>query len=360
MSSASHRSVLIMAGGTGGHVFPALATANYLREQGINVEWLGTRRGIESRVVPAADISIHYIGVSGLRGKGIVSLFKAGMQMFNALFQSLKILRQIKPVCVLGMGGFVSGPGGMAAWLTGRPLVIHEQNAVAGTANKLLSHLSKKVLTGYPIALGEKSEFIGNPIRADIVNIIPPQQRYDDRAGRIRLLVLGGSLGAKPINDILPETISLIAPDKRPDVWHQTGEQHIDSVRNAYQGFDLEVKAEAFIEDMTAAYEWADLVICRSGALTVAEIAATGVASILVPLPHAIDDHQTENARWLFDSRAAFMLKQSEMDVGSLTALVTHLSDRSKLQTMAINAREVGRIDAAQRLASTCLEVANG
>jgi UDP-N-acetylglucosamine--N-acetylmuramyl-(pentapeptide) pyrophosphoryl-undecaprenol N-acetylglucosamine transferase len=362
MTEAAPRSVLIMAGGTGGHVFPALAVAACLRNRGINVEWLGTDKGIESWLVPEQDIPIHYIHVAGLRGKGWLSLLKAPMQLCRALYQSFKVLRQLQPICVLGMGGFASGPGGLAAWLSGCPLLIHEQNAVAGTTNKLLARIARKVLLGYPITLGgDKGQHIGNPVRDEIAQLSKSEQPTIASAKKLRLLVLGGSLGAKPVNEMLPQAIARLVPEQQPQIWHQTGAAHIDSVTEAYRCRGLEVKAEAFINDMAAAYSWADLVLCRAGALTVAELTVAAVASILVPLPHAIDDHQTENARWLADNNAGILLPQSSMTVENLSALLVGLNiDRERLASMSTAARALAKTDAAEQLASICLEVASG
>ena len=362
MTESFPRSVLIMAGGTGGHVFPALAAAASLRAKGINVEWLGTERGIESRLVPAANIPIHFIKVSGLRGKGLVSIGKALFQLFGSVLAALRVVGRIKPICVLGMGGFASGPGGVAAWLSGRPLVIHEQNAVAGTTNKLLATLASKVLLGYPITLGgNKAKHIGNPVRGEIARLPIPEQRGVACRGNLRLLVLGGSLGAKPINELLPAALTTLDETQRPDVWHQTGKDHQQVVNDAYRSVNVEAKVQAFIEDMAQAYAWADVVLCRAGALTVAEIAAAGVASILVPLPHAIDDHQTENARWLADNNAGLLMPQATLDAEKLAQLLVQLdSDRQQLIAMAVAARSLAKVDAAEQLADICLEVANG
>ena len=362
MKDVHPRTVLIMAGGTGGHVFPALAAADCLQAQGVDVHWLGTRRGIEARLVPAANIPIHFINVSGLRGKGLVSIAKSLLQLLGSVFQALRILRQLKPVCVLGMGGFVSGPGGLAAKLIGRPLVIHEQNAVAGSTNKLLAKLATKVLQGYPMALGgDKGRYIGNPVRASISSIPAPQQRGVGQSETLRLLVLGGSLGAKPINDILPAALLNFPESQRPQVWHQAGSAHSDTVDVAYKTAAIDARVEAFIDDMQVAYAWADIVICRAGALTVAELTAVGVASILVPLPHAIDDHQTENARWLVENQAGLMMRQSEMSAALISEQLLALdADRSQLLIMAIAARKLAKADAAEQVAATCLEVACG
>ncbi len=362
MTETFPRSVLIMAGGTGGHVFPALAAAESLREKGINVEWLGTSKGIEASLVPAAGIPIHFIKVSGLRGKNIISIVKALLQLVGALLAAIQVLIKLKPICVLGMGGFASGPGGLAAWLTGRPLVIHEQNAVAGTTNKMLAKIATKVLLGYPIRLGgEKAQHTGNPVRGEIARIPAPEDRGVGNTGALRLLVLGGSLGAKPINELLLAALQDMTSEQRPQVWHQTGRAHREGVVAAYQENNIAVKAEAFIEDMAGAYEWADVVLCRAGALTVAELAAAGVASILVPLPHAIDDHQTANARWLADNHAGILMQQSSFSAEDLSDLLITLSvDSQKVLSMSKAARQLAKVDAAEQVANICLEVANG
>jgi len=354
------RNVLIMAGGTGGHVFPALAAADCFRQQGMHVEWLGTEKGIESSLVPAAGIQLHYLNVAGLRGKGIKALLKAPFQLLYALKQAIDLIRQLNPVCILGMGGFASGPGGLAAWLLRKPLVIHEQNAVAGTTNRLLAPFSKQVLCGYPITLGgRKNQFVGNPVRSEITQLPPPDERCIGCSKRLRILVLGGSLGAKAINDVLPVTISNMAKEQRPELWHQAGKAHDEYVETAYAQLGVEAKVEAFIADMAKAYGWADLVICRAGALTVAELTAAGLASILVPLPHAIDDHQTENARWLSENQAGILLKQSELTPTGLAEMLHNFeNDRDVLMTMAKAARALAKTEVAQQIVMTCLEVA--
>lgn len=361
MNNAPQQCVLIMAGGTGGHVFPALAAADCLRKRGVDVQWLGTRRGIESTVVPAANIPIHYINVAGIRGKGFVSVLKAIVQMLTALIQAFRVVRRLKPICVLGMGGFASGPGGVAAWLTGKPLVIHEQNAVAGTTNRILATFATRVLQGYPMTLGgKKAHYIGNPVRKAIAELPAPEQRWQPEPHALKLLVLGGSLGSKPINDVLIDALQQMPAAQRPQVWHQSGSAHFNSVSDAYDAAGLDVRVQAFIDDMSAAYAWADLVLCRAGALTVAEISCAGVASVLVPLPHAIDDHQTHNAKWLVDHHAAVMLKQSDMTARSLAQLLVTLTQKTAdLLAMANAARSLAKTDAAEQVAVHCLEVAN-
>jgi UDP-N-acetylglucosamine--N-acetylmuramyl-(pentapeptide) pyrophosphoryl-undecaprenol N-acetylglucosamine transferase len=349
-------SVLIMAGGTGGHVFPALAVADELIRQGLNVHWLGTVRGIEADLVPKAGIPLHFIAIGGMRGKGWRTQITAPLQLLLALRQSLQLIRQLNPVCVLGFGGFAAGPGGLAAWLLRKPLVIHEQNAIPGTTNRLLALLAKRVLLGYPNALrGARALFIGNPVRRVIAQLPAPEQRWAERSGALRLLVLGGSLGAKPINDVLPAAIAAMPIALRPTLWHQTGRGHSDEVARQYRERGIDAKVEPFIADMAAAYAWADLVLCRTGALTVAELAAAGVGSILVPLPHAIDDHQTHNARWLSERRAGVLIPQNEFTSDSLAKLLGELAlQPQQLLAWARAARALATVDAAAQAAQVC------
>lgn len=355
--------VLVMAGGTGGHVFPALATAEVLQQQGMHIEWLGSARGIETELVPKAGISLTKIRISGLRGKGKLSLLLAPFKLLIALAQALAAVHKIKPVCVLGMGGFASGPGGLAAWLLRKPLVIHEQNAVVGMTNKYLSRLADRVLAAFPAAFAGKdtSEQVGNPLRGAIVDSAAPAQRFENRSGRIRLLVLGGSLGAQALNEVVPAAVANMSENERPQVWHQAGKGNLAAAETAYQSHQLEAKVNAFIDDMAAAYQWADVVVCRAGALTVSELACVGVASILVPYPHAVDDHQTANARFLETNDAAIILPQSQLTAARLAQLLKEeFSDRSRILQRAQNARAVARNDAAQRVASHCLELCHG
>lgn len=360
-ASLQGKTVLVMAGGTGGHVFPALATAEVLQQQGLNIEWLGTERGIESDLVPKAGIPLTCIRVAGLRGKGKLSLLLAPFKLVIALCQALNAVRRLNPVCVLGMGGFASGPGGLAAWLLRKPLVIHEQNAVAGMTNTYLSRLAKKVLTAFPKALGEKSEQVGNPLRGAIIDSPAPEERMAERSGKLRLLVLGGSLGAQALNEVVPAALANMSESERPEVWHQAGKRNLTSAEQAYQTQQIEGRVVAFIDDMAAAYQWADVVICRAGALTVSELACVGVASILVPYPHAVDDHQTANARFLENNDAAIIVPQSQLTAERLAELLTtEFSDRARILQRANNARAVAQNDAAQRVASYCLELCNG
>ncbi|WP_432472370.1 undecaprenyldiphospho-muramoylpentapeptide beta-N-acetylglucosaminyltransferase [Amphritea sp. HPY] len=358
------RTALIMAGGTGGHVFPALATADQLRDKGIRVEWLGTRVGIEADVVPAAGIKLHCINVTGLRGKGKLSLLLAPFRLLQALYQALTVLRQVKPDVVLGMGGFASGPGGLAAWLCGVPVVIHEQNAVAGMTNKILSRMAKRVLEAFGGAFKgkAKTEVVGNPVRGNILQLDAPEQRFDGRSGPIRLLIVGGSLGAKAINDLLPQVLADLPENVRPEVWHQVGKRNIVEAQQNYQQVglaeDSTIRVVPFIERMDEAYGWADLVLCRAGALTVSELSIAGVASVLVPFPFAVDDHQTGNAGYLSEQGAAVLVQQTELDKQRLKNLLTEqFIDRSVLLTMANKARNLARPEASATVADVCLEV---
>ncbi|HDZ56608.1 MAG TPA: undecaprenyldiphospho-muramoylpentapeptide beta-N-acetylglucosaminyltransferase [Pseudomonas xinjiangensis] len=350
--------VLVMAGGTGGHVFPALACARLLREQGYAVHWLGTRRGIESELVPAAGFPIHYVDVQGLRGKSRMDLLKAPVSLLKALRQSQQIVSELKPVFVLGAGGYVTGPGGMAAWMQRIPVVIHEQNAVVGTANRLLATIAARRCEGFPgsFANDQKRRSTGNPVRDEIFQV--PAMNWD--AGRSpRLLVLGGSLGALPLNRMLPEALGIMDAAKRPEVWHQCGKQHLQLTTEAYKAAGVQATVEPFIGDMAAAYAWADLVACRAGALTVCELAAAGRPSLLVPLPHAIDDHQTANARFLADRGAAELMPQGTLTSQLLADRLDSLFTQPEiLQQMANHARSQAKPDATADVIRACLEVA--
>jgi UDP-N-acetylglucosamine--N-acetylmuramyl-(pentapeptide) pyrophosphoryl-undecaprenol N-acetylglucosamine transferase len=356
------RTVLMMAGGTGGHVFPALAVASALAERDVSVHWLGTAAGIEARLVPAAGLPLHCLNMSGVRGKNplfrIVAITKAGF----AVLQSMRLIVKLKPFCVVGMGGYASGPGGLAAKILAVPLVIQEQNAVAGTTNRLLAKIARLCLTGYPINLGgERNRYIGNPVRREIAELASPEQRWSKREGPLRVLVLGGSLGAKPINDVVVKTWLQLAESQRPLLWHQCGKDHTELVQKSYADAGVEVLAEAFIDDMAAAYSWADLVVCRAGALTVAELAAAGVAALLVPLPHAIDDHQRANAQWFVDGGAGEIIDQSQFNAEQLLVwLGSEKAQRDNLLNYAKAARQLAKIDAADVAANYCMEFAHG
>lgn len=349
--------VLIMAGGTGGHVFPALAVADVLLRQGVRVQWLGTVRGIEADLVPKAGIPLHFISVAGLRGKGLRAQLLAPFRLVRALWQSLQMIKRLHPDCVLGLGGFASGPGGVAAWLLRKPLIIHEQNAVAGTTNRLLAYVAKHVLLGYPHAIdSSKAAYVGNPVRAVIAQLPVPELRWSERTGRMRVLVLGGSLGAQPINQVVPAAIAALPENMRPEITHQTGRAHDKGVQDDYRALGIDARVEPFIENMAAAYAWADVVLCRAGALTVAELAGAGVGAILVPLPHAIDDHQTHNARWLSEQRAGVLIRQTDFTVEALSKLFRELTAQpQELLAWARNARALAKPDAAKCVADFCL-----
>lgn len=359
--------ILVMAGGTGGHVFPALAVADELRARGHNIHWLGTARGIEMRLVPAANIPLHLIKVEGVRGRGVTGLFKAPFLISYALGQALQLIRKVNPDVVIGFGGFASGPGGMAAKILGKPLVIHEQNAVAGTTNRLLAKVASRVLAAFPDAFNsvpEKSvQVVGNPVRTNIHGLADARTRYTERMGKtsLQLLVLGGSLGAKAINELVPDALAQLPRESRPQVWHQAGKNHADATTALYMQHQVNAKVDAFVEDMAAAYAWADLVICRAGALTVSELTAAGVASILIPLPSAIDDHQTFNAKYLSDVNAGISLVQKELTAAKLAALLlTELADRQHLLSMAEKAEQLAKPNAAVKVAEICEEVVRG
>ena len=345
--------VMIMAGGTGGHVFPALAVADWLRRNGHQVVWLGAPQGIEARLVPQHGFELELIDFQGLRGKGLVTALLLPLRLLRAFWQSLRALRRRRPQLVLGMGGYVSFPGGMMAALLGKPLVIHEQNAVAGLANRVLSQVADLVLSAFPKALPRAMQ-CPTPVRRDIGAVPPPAQRYRERIGRLRLLVVGGSLGARALNDTVPAALALLATSERPQVLHQSGRAHLDSLRENYRRAGVEAQCVDFIDDMAQAYAEADLVICRAGAMTVAEIASAGVAAVFVPFPHAVDDHQTGNAAYLADHGAAIVLPQRLLSARRLAELLRGLR-REDLLAMAEQARERGAADATERLAQLAL-----
>jgi UDP-N-acetylglucosamine--N-acetylmuramyl-(pentapeptide) pyrophosphoryl-undecaprenol N-acetylglucosamine transferase len=347
-----------MAGGTGGHVFPALAVAEKLQNTGADVQWLGTERGIEAELVPAAGIHLNTIQIAGLRGKGIRAWVGLPFALSRAVAQALRVVRDYRPDVVLGLGGFASGPGGLAARLLGIPLVVHEQNAVAGTTNRWLAKFATRRLEAFPSSLPD-AEQVGNPVREAITSLPEPQDR--PRPERKRLLVLGGSLGALKLNQLVPQAIAALDEEERPEIWHQTGRKHLDVTREAYAGAAVEARVDSFIEDMAEAYGWADLVVCRAGALTVSEITAAGLAALFVPFPFAIDDHQTKNAQWLVENEAAVLKQERDLSPAVLRdALYELLSNSERLLSMAVNARKLAHPESADRVARICQEVANG
>ncbi len=353
--------VLIMAGGTGGHVFPALALARLLRARSREVVWLGTRRGLEARVVPAEGFPIEWLTVGGLRGKGALTLLAAPFNLARALWQALAVMRRHRPGVVVGLGGFVTGPGGLAAWLCRRPLVIHEQNAIAGFTNRCLAPLAREVLTAFPAALAGRPRvrLIGNPVRAEIAQLPAPAERFAQREGPLRLLVMGGSLGARRLNEAVPAALAVLARETSLSfaVRHQSGEKLLDAARAAYAAAGVNGEVTPFIADVAGALGWADLVVCRAGALTVAELAAAGVGAVLVPYPHAVDDHQTHNARHLVDAGAAVLVPDARLSGDLLARELVNLCSggRAGLLQKAEAARAVALPDAARQLLEACL-----
>lgn len=347
-----------MAGGTGGHVFPALAVAQALRERGHEVTWIGTAQGMEARLVPARGFLLDFIEVKGLRSSGIARLASAPVVVARAMWQAMRVLRRRRPSLVVGMGGFAAGPGGLVARLLGMPLVIHEQNAVAGLTNRLLARVATRVLAAFPgtFANARQDAVTGNPVRPEITAIAAPAKRFADRAGALRVLVTGGSLGAQALNEILPGAIALIPADARPLVRHQAGRGKAEAARHAYTAAAVEAEVTEFIDDMAAALGWADVVICRAGALTVSELAAAGVGSVLVPYPYAVDDHQMANAQVLAGAGAATVVRQGDLTPAWLADWLTR-HDRPALQRMAEQARTCAVPDAVDRVVGVCEEV---
>ena len=351
--------VVIMAGGTGGHVFPALAVADELRSRGVSVSWIGTQRGLEADVIPAAGIEIDWISISAVRGKGLSGWLSAPFRILKAVSEAKAIMKRRQPSLVLGMGGFVAGPGGLAAWLSGVPLLIHEQNSIAGMTNRQLSRFAKKVMVAFPNAFsGSKVVNVGNPLRGPIINVEAPEKRFAGRNTGLRILVIGGSLGAAALNETVPQALKSLA--LAYEVWHQTGKRNLEETKTWYAQAGVSGRVVPFIEDMAEAYAWADIVICRAGALTVGELAAVGVGSILVPFPHAVDDHQTTNAQYLVENGAAICIQQADLEAGKLSQLLeTYTRDRQKLLSMAIAARALGRPRATKDVADLCMEYAH-
>ncbi len=353
------RTIMIMAGGTGGHIFPALAVAEYLRAQGWNAVWLGVRGGMEERLIPPRGYSMASVRFAGVRGKGILAAALLPLNLLIAFWQSARAIFAHRPDVVLGMGGYVSFPGAMMASFLNRPLAIHEQNSVAGLANRVLAKLADRVLTTFPNAFGESTAVIwtGNPVREEIVAMAPPENRYAARAGQLRVLVAGGSQGAEVLNTVVPEALALLAPAARPRVTHQAGAGRDDAVRNRYRERGISAEVVAFIDDIAARYAETDVIVCRAGATTVAEIAAAGIASLLVPYPHSVDDHQTINARFLADRGAALLIPQADLTAQRLADVLGGLT-RERLLAMAQAARAAGKPEAARSVAQACMELA--
>lgn len=361
-SDKGTQTLMVMAGGTGGHVYPAMAVADYLQANGWNIVWLCTVGGMENRLIASKNYQKAMITMRGVRGKGVLGWLLLPIKISVALAQSYQAIAKYQPDLVLGMGGFAAFPGGLMASLLGKPLVIHEQNAVAGWTNKILSYFAKQVVVAFPSAftkeLGSgKALLMGNPVRADIAQISLPEIRFAAHSGALRLLIVGGSLGAQALNDVLPKALAAIAINNRPLIVHQAGEKHIATLQANYQAAGIIAETQAFIIDMAAMYSWADIVICRAGALTIAELSAAGVASVLVPFPHAVDDHQTMNAHYLTSAGAAILIPQTEFTVTKMVVLLLSLT-RAQCLDMATKAHALGKSDATANVAHLCMELA--
>jgi UDP-N-acetylglucosamine--N-acetylmuramyl-(pentapeptide) pyrophosphoryl-undecaprenol N-acetylglucosamine transferase len=349
--------LMVMAGGTGGHVMPAMAVADELKKQGWRIVWLATEGGMENRLIADKGYDVAMIRMSGVRGKGVMRWLGLPFKLLRACLQSRKALLQYQPAVVLGMGGFAAFPGGLMARLQKRPLVIHEQNSIAGLTNRTLARIATRILAAFPSAFGDQAELVGNPVRTDIAAIQQPEQRFFGRTGPLRLLVVGGSLGATALNEVVPQALTMMPLAERPRVIHQAGTKHIEQLKENYRMAGVEAECRAFIEDMAEMYAWCDLVICRAGALTIAEVSAAGVASVLVPFPHAVDDHQTHNAHYLTEHGAAVQVPQSKLSPRHLSEMLAGFN-RASLQEMAEKARALGRPEATKSVASVCMEVA--
>lgn len=349
------KTIMIMAGGTGGHIFPALAVAHKMRDAGWRVVWLGNPAGMEARLVPQHGFEMRWLDFGALRGKGLARKLLLPFNLLRGFLQARRVISQVRPNVVLGMGGYITFPGGMMAALSGVPLVLHEQNSVPGMANKVLAGVADRILTGFPDVL-KKASWLGNPVRPEIAAVSAPVERFAERTGALHVLVIGGSLGAQALNEIVPKGMALLTESEQPQIVHQAGEKHIEALKANYAAVGVQAHCVPFIEDMAGAYAWADLVICRSGALTVAELAAVGVASILVPFPHAVDDHQTANAKFLVNVGGAFLLPQANLTPDSL-ALIRNYS-RGQLLEMAEKARSLAKPDATGDVANICAEIA--
>ena len=357
MNSASlPRSALVMAGGTGGHIFPGLAVAQALRSAGWQVRWLGAPDSMESRIVPPRGFSMELIDFQGVRGKGRLALLAAPWRLARACWQSLAVLRRLRPSVVVGLGGYISLPAGLTAALLRIPLVLHEQNAVAGLANRVLARLAQRVFSAYPNAL-PAAHWVGNPLRAEFLQQATPQQRFAARSGPLRMLVVGGSLGARALNTVVPQALALIAPEQRPTVIHQSGEKQIDELRANYAAAGVAATLTPFIDNTAQAFAEADLVLCRAGASTVTEIAAVGAAAVFVPFPFAVDDHQTHNARFLVEAGGGWLLPQPQLTPAYLAHMLQTL-DRNALLQRAVAAKTMEKTQATQAMAAACEELA--
>lgn len=350
------KTALIMAGGTGGHIFPGLAVARALRDKGWQVHWLGAPASMESRLVPQHGIALETVAFGGVRGKGWKTLVLLPLRLLRACVQSVQILRRVRPDVVVGLGGYITFPAGLMAVLLGKPLVLHEQNAVAGMANKVLSKVARRVFTAFPQVLGN-GQWVGNPLRTEFLNQPDPVQRFDGRTGSLHLLVVGGSLGARALNTVVPQALALMSESQRPLVTHQSGEKQIDALRANYAAAGVQATLTPFIDNTAQAFADADLVLCRAGASTVTELAAVGAAAVLVPLPSAVDDHQTRNARFLVDQGAAWLLPEAEMTPESLANLLQK-AERTSLVLRGLAAKKLQKIHATEAVVAACEELA--
>ena len=364
----ANRTLMVMAGGTGGHVYPALAVADEMRTRGWEVFWLGTRSGLEARVVPAAGFDIVWVSMSGLRGNGLLRAVFTPFMLLRGFWQSLKAILSRRPDVVLGMGGYTAFPGGMMATLLNKPLVIHEQNSIAGLTNRLLACLADRVLVAFPSAFNHaadkpipcrraKTNWTGNPVREPIAQLAAETHEYSAREGPLRLLVVGGSLGASALNELLPKALARLPAGNRPEVVHQSGRQHVEVLRANYAAAGVEADVRDYIDDMAALYEWCDMAVCRAGAMTIAELACAGVPAFLVPFPFAVDDHQTTNAQFLADSGAAWLMQQKELSAEGLAAHLASVN-RQQLASMSAKAQGLAKPDASKTVADVCEEAA--
>ena len=356
MLKQSIKKVLIMAGGTGGHVIPAISIAEGFRNRNVSVTWLGTQLGIESELVPANGFDINYIDIEGLRGTRILKRLKAPYTLIKAVFQAMAVIHRESPDMILGLGGFASGPGGVAAKIMRLPLIIHEQNSTPGTTNKILAKVANRVLTAFPDTL-QRGEWIGNPVRKEISSLQPTLLSRVDRDRSPRILILGGSLGAISINKKIPQALSAIEKKYSPEIRHQSGKANFKETQQIYKDLDLKARVESFISDMAEAYGWADLVICRAGALTISELTAAGVGALLIPYPYAADDHQFHNGEWLVSLGAAYMVKEQDLTDKLLVSILNEwLGNPVKLDSMAMNAKKLARVGVAELVADICME----
>lgn len=350
------KTALIMAGGTGGHIFPGLAVAEELRARGWRVHWLGTPGSMESRIVPQHGFALETIDFSGVRGKGLATLALLPLKLLRAFWQALAVVQRVKPDVVVGLGGYVTFPGGMMAVLAGKPLVLHEQNSVPGMANKVLAGVADRIFTAFP-GVFKKGQWVGNPLRAAFTQQADPRERFAGRSGPLKLLVVGGSLGARALNEIVPQALALIPAQQRPQVTHQSGATQIDQLRANYEAAGVQATLTPFIDDTATAYAEADLIVCRAGASTVTEIAAVGAAAVFVPFPHAVDDHQTANARFLVDAGAGWLVQQSDLTPRWLADMLLN-TERSALVQKALEAKKMQKINATREVATACEELA--